>query len=91
MPIVELSRASASKPRICAALAGKRVLHLATHGYFATPQFASGPGPRGATMSGIRDPAALANRPDDEQKSGHSLWAEVDALEKKALGDRPRP
>jgi serine/threonine-protein kinase len=42
-------------------------------------------------LAGVRDPEALAKFPDEEQRAWRTLWAEVDALEKKAQGDRPRP
>jgi Flp pilus assembly protein TadD len=37
-------------------------------------------------LAGIRDPAALAKLPEDEQKTCRRLWAEVDALLAKARG-----
>jgi CHAT domain-containing protein/tetratricopeptide (TPR) repeat protein len=51
-PIVRLSGRSASKPRVRTELAGKGVLHLATHGYFAPPHVASTPGTLGSILSG---------------------------------------
>jgi hypothetical protein len=40
-------------------------------------------------LADVRDPAAMAKLPDDEQREWRALWAEVDALTKKALGNRP--
>jgi len=40
-------------------------------------------------LAGVRDADALAKLPDDEQKAWRALWAEVDALEKKARGTGP--
>ena len=42
-------------------------------------------------LAGIRDEVALGKLREDEQKAWRALWAEVDALVKKARGDRPRP
>jgi serine/threonine-protein kinase len=39
-------------------------------------------------LAGLRDPAALAKLPEDEQKACRALWAELDALLAKASGDR---
>jgi len=39
-------------------------------------------------LAGIRDPGALARRPAEEQEAWRTLWADVDALLKKAQGDR---
>jgi len=38
-------------------------------------------------LAGLRDPAALAKLPADEQKACQALWAEVDALVKNAQGN----
>jgi hypothetical protein len=40
-------------------------------------------------LSGVRDPDALAKLPDQEQQAWRSFWSEVDALLRKAQGDRP--
>ena len=40
-------------------------------------------------LAGIRDPAALAKLPPDEQKALSTLWPEVDALLKKAQSGVP--
>jgi serine/threonine-protein kinase len=40
-------------------------------------------------LAGIRDPAALAKIPADEQKACRALWAEVDMLLAKARGTAP--
>ena len=40
-------------------------------------------------LAGIRDPAALAKLPADEQKAFAALWAEVDALLKIAQSGSP--
>jgi serine/threonine-protein kinase len=37
-------------------------------------------------LAGLRDPAALAKLPEDEQRACHALWAEVDTLLAKARG-----
>ena len=42
-------------------------------------------------LAGIRDEVGLGKLPEDERKACRTLWAEVDALVKKARGDRPRP
>jgi serine/threonine-protein kinase len=42
-----------------------------------------------ADLAGVRDPEALAKLPVDEQKAWRALWADVDALVKKARGNRP--
>ena len=40
-------------------------------------------------LAGIRDPEARARLPEAEQNAWRAFWAEVDALLKKAQGDRP--
>ncbi len=40
-------------------------------------------------LAGLRDPAALGKLPEDEQKACRALWAEVDALLKKARDAKP--
>ncbi len=45
----------------------------------------------GQVLAGVRGPEALAKLPDEERKAWRALWTEVDALAKKAQGDRPRP
>ena len=41
-------------------------------------------------LAGLRDAAALAKLPDDEQKACRALWAELDALLAKAQGTNPK-
>ena len=41
-------------------------------------------------LAGLRDAAALAKLPDDEQKACRALWAEVDALLAKAKGTKSK-
>jgi len=40
-------------------------------------------------LAGIRDEAALARLPEDEQKACRALWAELDALLKRATNAKP--
>ena len=40
-------------------------------------------------LAGVRDEAELAKLPEAERQAWHALWAEVEALLKKAQGDRP--
>ena len=40
-------------------------------------------------LAGIRDPAALAKLPADEQTACRALWSQVDALWKKTQGNTP--
>ena len=40
-------------------------------------------------LAGLRDPAALAKLPEDEQNACRALWAEVDALLTKARDTKP--
>ena len=40
-------------------------------------------------LAGLRDPAALAELPEDEQKACRALWADVDALLARVQGGRP--
>ena len=40
-------------------------------------------------LVGLRDPAALAKLPENEQKACRALWAEVDALLAKSRGTDP--
>jgi hypothetical protein len=40
-------------------------------------------------LAGLRDEVALAKLPVDEQKACRALWAEVDALLKKAQDAKP--
>jgi eukaryotic-like serine/threonine-protein kinase len=42
-------------------------------------------------LGGIRDAAALAKLPEDEQKACRALWAEVDALQAKCQNSGPKP
>ncbi|MFI5460714.1 MAG: tetratricopeptide repeat protein [Isosphaerales bacterium] len=42
-----------------------------------------------ADLAGLRDPAALAKLPENEQKACRALWAEVDALLAKSQGTNP--
>ena len=41
-------------------------------------------------LTGMRDAAALAKLPEDEQKACRALWAEVDALLAKSQGTNPK-
>jgi len=59
----EVLAGAASKSRVVSAMAGKRYLHLATHGYFAPPEMRS-------ALGDDRRPATLAERTDRAETSG---------------------
>jgi hypothetical protein len=42
---------------------------------------------RKSYLAGIRDEAGLAKFPDQEREALRALWADVEALRKKAMGD----
>jgi tetratricopeptide (TPR) repeat protein len=44
---------------------------------------------RDPDLAGVRDGAALARLPDEEQQAWRSLWSDVENLLKTAQGDRP--
>jgi tetratricopeptide (TPR) repeat protein len=44
---------------------------------------------RDTDLAGIRDPDALGKLHEEERKAWRELWADVEALRKKAEGDRP--
>jgi CHAT domain-containing protein len=62
--VLLLSGPQATKERVRASLTGKRYVHLATHGYFASPEFAFYPG----LLSGLI--FAGANQPPKDAVTG---------------------
>lgn len=53
--LVRLLGADASKAEFCRVAASSRTLHLATHGFFAEPQFESALSRRGGAIAGMTD------------------------------------